>query len=334
MDRTYTSIADFLLDDSFCSYCLGADPVTVKKWERWLQQHPSQADMVREARALYHNLNTTDQEHQAAFDAFEARLGQVTTLNPAPVKQRFMFRPIHFAAACVTGLVAVSAAFLLTDRSQLQVAANTYDTVYTRKGEQKKVVLADNSTAMLNYNSRLLISQGYGKTSRQIILEGEAVFDVQQDAAHPFVVTAGGLRTTVLGTVFNVQAYAGKNNTAVTVLSGKVGVAAHDSLVVLPGEQVVYTNHALLKQAVNTALYADWQNGQLRFDHNAMQDIAFALENKFNVNIRFRQPEIAQELYTASFKQGMQLKEIADILCISRNIQYSLKNNELWFSYK
>lgn len=340
MDSNYTTATDLLLDDSFCAYCLGTDPTATRQWEQWLQQHPEQNGMFREAVALFHTLNTTDTSQQAAFDAFETMLKQHSHTPVISIKRTSYKRLICIAAACLAGVVMVGAAYWLTGRKlapQLQAGITGYDTIYTRKGEQKKLTLPDNSTAILNYNSRLIIPHNFGKVNRQLQLQGEAIFDVQPDAVRPFTVTTGAVDVTVLGTVFNVSSYPQHNRAVVTVLQGKVGVkntAGKDSVTLLPNQQAIYNAAGIQHRNADASLALSWQNGKIRFQQEDLQTIAFTLENKFNINIRFLHPEIAQELYTASFDADMKLEEIARVLCIGRNIQYAFKNNELWFSYK
>jgi transmembrane sensor len=336
MDRNYNTAADFLMDDTFCAYCLGADAAAVKQWEGWLRKHPGQAGVFQEAVNLYHTLNMTDTNQQAAWQQFEDLLSRQSGAKVVPLTpvRRSYKGTISIAAACLAGVVMAGAAYwwLPGKGDTTTLAAVQYDTVFTRKGEQKQITLPDNSTVMLNYNSQLCVPRNY-TSNRGVLLKGEAIFNVTQDGQHPFSVSSNGVRTTVLGTVFNVNAY--KEGASITVLQGKVGVRSDiDSLVVLPNEQVVYQGNSLRKQMVETSETAGWRSGQLRFKQNSLQDIAFALENKFNIRVRFAQPEIAQEQYTASFKAGMQPDEIARVLCISRNIRFTLKQNELWFSYK
>jgi ferric-dicitrate binding protein FerR (iron transport regulator) len=142
------------------------------------------------------------------------------------------------------------------------------------------------------------------------------------------------VRTTVLGTVFNVNAYAKNDHTAITVLEGKVGVAAaKDSVTLLPGKQAVYHKIAgsLFSAGADAASIFTWQEGRLRFQENTMEQIAFILEDKFNTPVRFRQQEIRKELFTASFAKDMSLTAIAEVLCTNRDIQFILRNDTLWF---
>jgi ferric-dicitrate binding protein FerR (iron transport regulator) len=55
---------------------------------------------------------------------------------------------------------------------------------------------------------------------RVIGLTGQAYFDVAKDAAHPFRVSANGVNVNVLGTRFDVMAYADEPTINTTLVNG------------------------------------------------------------------------------------------------------------------
>ena len=59
---------------------------------------------------------------------------------------------------------------------------------------------------------------------RSVYLIGEANFDVKKDKQHPFIVKTNHLKVKVLGTKFNVHAYAEDEKTTTTLESGTVSI--------------------------------------------------------------------------------------------------------------
>jgi transmembrane sensor len=351
MDKPYTSSTDFLLDDSFTAYCLKTDPAAIEYWVQWQSQYPEQLTTFREAVELFHTLNTTDQQQLETWTAFESLLQQY---NTRPVIDQLVqpetetithydqriprYRRAFLAVASVTGILLLGAAFWLFTGKQKSngiLAQQTADTIWTARGQQKKILLPDSSTVILNYGSTLIIPPGFGKASSRVVqLAGEAAFYVKADPRHPFIVESGKMKTTVLGTVFNVNAYPNHEQTAITVLEGKVGVAGiRDSVILQAGKQAIYHSRtdSLFSTGTDAASIFTWQEGKLRFRENTLEEIAFILEQKFNTPVRFRQQEIRKELFTASFAKEMQLTAIAEVLCTNRNIQFILRNDTLWF---
>lgn len=91
----------------------------------------------------------------------------------------------------------------------------------TALGEQRSIRLPDGSLMQLNTRSKARVH--YSSTAREIeLIEGEALFTAQKDAARPFRVRAGQSVIQALGTAFNV--YRRQQDTQVAVISGAVQI--------------------------------------------------------------------------------------------------------------
>ena len=128
------------------------------------------------------------------------------------------------------------------------------------------VPLPDGSTVWLNAGAELAYPAAFGGATRTVRLDGEAFFEVEKDAAHPFVVATANLEVTVLGTAFNVRT----GRPAVSVREGRVRVAAttSTSTVVLAageGARLDAGTDALTKISDPDGNAAAWQRGYLRF---------------------------------------------------------------------
>lgn len=118
-------------------------------------------------------------------------------------------------------------------------------------GYDARVVLPDGSAVTLAPASSLKYPPTFRGKRRTVYLTGAAFFDVFHDANHPFSVYTARVVTTVLGTSFRVQAYAGQADVQVQVRTGAVRVTPRDAaaspapaaagLVVLPNQQAVYS---------------------------------------------------------------------------------------------
>jgi len=125
--------------------------------------------------------------------------------------------------------------------------------------ENRFILLPDSSTVILHPGSSIRYSQiGH---ERRLVLNGEAYFDIRHLSGLPFVIITGSVKTTVLGTAFNIRAYAGQEVT-VSVTRGKVSVM--NSLtkalaILLPNQQATLSgrNQKLnLKTRTGLVLYA------------------------------------------------------------------------------
>jgi ferric-dicitrate binding protein FerR (iron transport regulator) len=103
-----------------------------------------------------------------------------------------------------------------------------YNTISTPNGGQYQVILPDGTRVWLNAASSIRFPTSF-EGERTVTMTGEAYFEVAHDNAHPFKVNAASLFIEVLGTHFNVKAYANEVATKTSLLSGSL--KANDQLI-------------------------------------------------------------------------------------------------------
>lgn len=176
-------------------------------------------------------------------------------------------------------------------------------TYATGTGEQRTVVLADGSSALLNARSRIRVR--FSTAERDVeLLEGQALFRVAKNPARPFVVASDATRVRAVGTAFDV--YRKSSGTTVTVLEGRVavlpsqpqstdapfpGAATADSatvtadptILVSAGEQVTVTpSHVGSPAHTDVAAATAWTKKELVFDGASLYNVAQEF-NRYNV---------------------------------------------------
>lgn len=114
-----------------------------------------------------------------------------------------------------------------------------YNTVITHRGEQSPpLTLPDGTKVWLNAFSTLRFPVSFHQGGREVVLTGEAYFEVAKDQVHPFIVHAGPTTVQVLGTHFDVKVYDDEPIKYTTLLEGAVRVSAAGRDVKLaPGQQ-------------------------------------------------------------------------------------------------
>jgi ferric-dicitrate binding protein FerR (iron transport regulator) len=248
---------------------------------------------------------------------FEARLRPMRTI---------------YVAAAVAAMLCIGFFWLNGSfrQSDAESAAHMV-TASTLPGEVKTYRLPDSSLVTLNGGSSLRFPGKFGDGAREIVLvDGEAYFAVQHDAAHPFIVNAGRTRTQVLGTVFSVRAYQGLHDVRVTVASGKVGVRnasgypEMQTTFLLPDEQLVIDNRngGVHKEHVQARALAGWVRGTLDFSNEDLRTIALLLEKKFNVPVRVEGKSLEEQRLTARFRAEETLDDILGTLAIASGFSY------------
>jgi transmembrane sensor len=195
--------------------------------------------------------------------------------------------------------------------------------------EVTKVLLPDGSIVWLKRNSTLSYPPGFSGDQRQVTLDGEALFEVARDEAHPFVIACGDITTTVLGTSFNIRS--GKDNIEVLVLTGKVAVhSTHEKnpVVVLPNEKIVY-NAAVNNLTKATAGATEKESTitgtgyNMNFEDTAMDEVVRRIEEKFQVRVTLGNSSLGRCIITADFT-GQSLNKTLDLITQALGFHYTI----------
>jgi transmembrane sensor len=139
----------------------------------------------------------------------------------------------------------------------------------TDNGETYQVRLPDGSSVWLNAASTLKYPSSFAKLKeRRVELSGEGYFEVSKDKAHPFIVKTAEQEVEVLGTHFNVNAYADEKAVATTLLEGSVKVSSDEknNKILKPGEQALNKGNTILVKEVDTENITDWKEGDFNLD--------------------------------------------------------------------
>lgn len=195
----------------------------------------------------------------------------------------------------------------------------------------KHIRLPDGSTLYLNADSRVQFTED--ARERCVILHGEAFFDIVPYTAKPFVVKAGSVQTTVLGTSFNIKAYPDENTISVAVKTGKVSVVARypvlkkDSTIFLTaGQQAVYghTDHLFSLSPVDTAAICGWRENRLVFENARLGDICKTLGRQYGVQFQAKDPALFHCIYSTTFNQ-LTINEALEKLTLLGDLQFELQ---------
>jgi ferric-dicitrate binding protein FerR (iron transport regulator) len=157
--------------------------------------------------------------------------------------------------------------------------------------EVKECELPDGTKVWLNANSRITYPERFQRRKRVVNLTGEAFFEVEKDARRPFYVQAGDVIIKVVGTRFDVDAYA--ENTAIfstTLVDGCVEMRyplhGHKQTTVLsPGQRLSYDmeNDRAFIAYVDVNSLTSWKTGSITLDHTPLRDVLKMIGNAYGV---------------------------------------------------
>ncbi|HXO75541.1 MAG TPA: FecR domain-containing protein, partial [Puia sp.] len=193
------------------------------------------------------------------------------------------------------------------------------------------MTLSDGSTVLLNRDAKLDYQKGFTKKTREVTLHGEAYFAIHHDP-RPFIVHTGPVRTTVLGTAFNINASSEKD-IVITVTKGKVKVengAGEYSILRLNEQLRLDSLHTRLKKVpVDAAEVLTWKKPYLIFNDVTMKEAMNELAARFHADIVFTNPAAGNCPVTASFTERESLEAIIKVLTKINNMEYIIDHGKI-----
>ncbi len=235
------------------------------------------------------------------------------------------------AAAAVAVLVVAAWWVFMRDTTPETLAFSTPD------NESRSISLPDQSKIVLNENSTL--SYTFDGETRKVVLSGEAFFDVEKDAKHPFVIETGEVQTRVLGTSFNIRAYPDEGKVKVSVKTGRVEVRKVEKtpqketpvLVLLPGNTGVYANEgAILEKAQDVATedVDAWQQGTLVFSSGVtLSEVIPAVEKFYNIKIKADQAILNVTISGARFSRDMNVQDALNLITVPIDREFTVEGD-------
>lgn len=204
-----------------------------------------------------------------------------------------------------------------SDALQVDEATPLFATLSTPAGRQQKLVLGDGTIAFLNAGSSISFRQG----SREVSITGEVYFDVAPDATHPFIVRAGGDEIKVLGTRFNVNAYADEPTVSTTLIDGKIQL--NNQYLLQPGDQ--YHEGQIRKTDTDAAIA--WMSGFFHFENDDIVTVMRQLARWYNLTVTY-DGKIPTLRFYGEIQRNLMLSEVLELLGGS-GIDYTLDGDRL-----
>ncbi|WP_251967909.1 FecR domain-containing protein [Parabacteroides sp. AD58] len=179
-----------------------------------------------------------------------------------------------------------------------------------------EVRLSDGTRIVLGANSRLAYPRSFALDApREVRLSGEARFEVAHDANHPFWVISGEMRTEVLGTVFDVNAYPG-SRARVILYEGHVRIGhQQEQLDIHPGQQaVLQDNRHLNITSVNLKQAGSWTEGLFDYDNMPLGEVMKHIGTWYNVSITAQSESFLERRIHFRFPRTASLNEVVTAL--------------------
>lgn len=240
------------------------DEALAVAWLQWCEEDPRNLQEFRSAQSVWHAANPS--------------APPMTMADEVPPARRWLDRRawLGLAATVLVALGVGTSVYLRSDNDEL---LQSYATPIAGTGSS---VLPDGSRVELGADSR--ITTRYTAKQRSISVDfGEAYFEVAKDPARPFLVDAGDMKVTAVGTAFNVR----RNNdrVVIAVSEGRVRLdhqgestdtTPESSTPLAAGQQAVYSSDSrtVTIAEIQADDVASWRNGVLKYMHEPLGSVA------------------------------------------------------------
>ena len=200
------------------------------------------------------------------------------------------------------------------------VTIDEYNMIRTPLGGEYALTLSDGTRVWLNAMSELRYPVAFGGDTREVELRGEAYFDVAEDENKPFVVRTDEFSVRVLGTSFNISAYADSPLALTTLCSGHVRLTdcmnPRNERDLLPGEQLSFHRESRKMEIrnVDTDVFVSWREGFFQFDNHTVEEVFMILQRWYNVQVFYANAEVRQELFTGKLPRFDDMMIIIDLI--------------------
>lgn len=245
-------------------------------------------------------------------------------------KRRREFQYIRYAAI----LLMIVAAGLVIRNTSVHHKKENKEVVFQSSDEAAKLVtLTDGSKVLLNVGSSLTIAKSFGDSIREVRLRGEAFFEIAKDAKHPFIVHSGDLKTSVLGTSFNINAYDDLDHIKIAVLTGKVRVSKNEQLLangMTKGATLSFhktTGKGTIKME-DAGYIAMWRDSKLNIENATLTEIARQLQRYYHIGVTFDKKLDNGKRYSIRFDREP-ANRVMEILSILTKRKFSYKTNQI-----
>lgn len=259
-----------------------------------------------------------------------------------PVKRNAGFKAVYYAFSGIAASLLVVLAFIyLNNRQSISVETPHSIVVKNNTHRLSKHILPDKSVVWLKPSAIIQYNAKFVNKHREVVLKGEAFFEVEKDISHPFLIYSGGITTRVLGTSFNIKTDEQSGIAEVSVVTGKVSVYTSsqsektEKVFLLPEQKAAYsqTKHKLIKK--NTAEHSlkIWNKKSLTFDNSPVSEVIKQLNESFGSKISVSRGAINDYTLRADFT-NVNLPTIMEMLSKSLNLTYQIDGDNIIISEK
>ena len=338
------AISEELLEKFLKGLCTEEEATAV---EEYFHQHPEDISLL------------DDYEEAAAGESLpeEYREEMLVAIQQATVvKDRSGLRVIRVWAAAAAVIVLMAGWWWLGKQlkpinvADQPVVAAVWVGRHNADNKKLRLKLPDSSDAILSPGATIIYRKDFGAyDKREVKVEGQTAFAVVKNEQQPFIVYSDRVKTTVLGTVFEVTAEKDSGNIKVRLLAGKVMVSydplANDSprqYMLKPGQEFIFgklDGSAVIRDFRNHGEYLAQRRNKLigrpdslanwyMFNNQTLSDVFDQLALLYNADIQYSERELRNKYFIGKLQMKDSLSEIIRDIALLNKLSVTASNGK------
>lgn len=208
-----------------------------------------------------------------------------------------------------------------------------FNTLTTPKGGQYQVNLPDGSRVWLNAASSLKFPSTFsGLSQRKVEMSGEAYFEIAKNKKIPFVVVSDKQEVEVLGTHFNVNAYADETNTRTVLMEGAVKIrdlSGKSHVFLKPGEEAVLNVGDIRVQPADFDKAIDWKSGKFIFKNESLESIMRKVARWYDVEVIYSGSVPKQETFSGTVSRFDDVEKVLRRLELTGEVNFKINGRKI-----
>lgn len=243
-------------------------------------------------------------------------------------KKHFSLRGVCMEAAKIAAVLAIVLLGTHYWTGKHQVPEDkTWQSIYVPAGQRAELMLADGTKVWLNSRSTLTFPGSFKGNIRNVKLDGEGYFAVTKNVEQPFIVETNKCNVKVLGTEFNVMAYAADSVWETSLLEGAVEILVPGSnnsgMRLEPNMMASLKGNRLVKGRIKEVDYFLWREGLLCFNDISVRDMIEKLKLYYGVDIVVNNTRILKNRYTGKFRTKDGVEHVLKVLKLNNKFTYT-----------
>ena len=243
----------------------------------------------------------------------------------------------RWAGIAATVLLVLAMGYGIGKRTQNTPLIAVQNQLITAQGSKGRFTLPDGSVVWLNEASKLTYPDRFAGDKREVVLEGEAYFEVAHNRKRPFTVDVFNTKVKVYGTSFNVNAYPEDSTISVALIGGSVAFEADGREHLMKPSQLLTYNRSdgsvSLVEVSHPDNYTLWTANVINFRDNTLENVMEVLGRWYDVSFDVEDRSLLSRRFTFRTTQ-LPLRSLLDEMEYISDLKFELENDRVTVSKK